>query len=333
MKKQPVLSICIATYNRARFIGETLESIIPQLTDDAELLVVDGASTDNTETVVQKYASAEPRLRYVRLSQKGGVDQDYCKAVAIAEGEFCWLFTDDDLLKPGAVTSVLSRIRDDISLIVVNAEVWNSDFREQLEDRRIKAAKDISYSHKEFEKLFVETASHLSFIGGVVIRSDIWNQREKSRYFGTEFVHIGVIFQSPLPGKAILIAQPYISIRYGNAQWSNRNFEIWMYKWPRLIWSLNGITDQNKQAVTPKDPWKDLYWLAIKRATAVYSLSDFRKHLSTENASLFWKLCALLVALLPFRFINKIFTLRYTPIKKDYGLLMHDLLSAGRLRN
>ena len=39
--KTPILSICIATYNRADFISETLNSIIPQLDDDVELQVYD----------------------------------------------------------------------------------------------------------------------------------------------------------------------------------------------------------------------------------------------------------------------------------------------------
>ncbi|MFO0868887.1 MAG: glycosyltransferase [Pirellulales bacterium] len=40
--------------NRARFIGDTLDSIIAQMTSDTELIVVDGASTDDTESVVTK---------------------------------------------------------------------------------------------------------------------------------------------------------------------------------------------------------------------------------------------------------------------------------------
>ena len=48
----PLLSICIATHNRADYIGETLDSIIPQLTDEVEIVVVDGASTDATRTVM-----------------------------------------------------------------------------------------------------------------------------------------------------------------------------------------------------------------------------------------------------------------------------------------
>ena len=98
--KTPILSICIATYNRAGFIGETLDSIIPQLDDDVELLVVDGASSDNTEDIVRKYAQKESRIRYVRLSAKGGVDQDFDKSVELARGEYRRLFMDDGLSSP-----------------------------------------------------------------------------------------------------------------------------------------------------------------------------------------------------------------------------------------
>src|SRR4030042_4622527 len=110
--KMPVISSCIATYNRGQFIGETLDSIVPQLADDVELLVVDGASTDNTENVVRRYIDRDFRVRYVRLPAKGGVDQDYCRAAELARGDFCWLFTDDDLLKPGAVAAVKAAINE-----------------------------------------------------------------------------------------------------------------------------------------------------------------------------------------------------------------------------
>ena len=58
--KSPLLSICIATYNRADFIGETLDSIIRQLTDEVEIVVVDGASTDATRTEMSAMPPAAP---------------------------------------------------------------------------------------------------------------------------------------------------------------------------------------------------------------------------------------------------------------------------------
>lgn len=325
MNKQPLLSICIATYNRAGFIGETLGSIIPQLTGDTELLVVDGASTDNTEAVVNRFVSQEPRLRYIRLPQKGGVDQDYCRAVELARGTFCWLFTDDDLLKPGAISAVLGRIAPDVSLIVMNAEVLNADLTKTLQARRVGSGQDRVYERDEFEALFADTGNYLSFIGGVVIRRELWLQREKTAYFGTEFVHIGAIFQSPLPGRSILIAQPYVSIRYGNAQWSRRHFEIWMYKWPRLVWSFDGFGERAKAAVTPREPWRNLLGLAVDRALGLYSRSEFRTYLAKEQSSSFWKLGAFLVASMPIGMLNAMMTLRYTLAKEKYVWRLHDL--------
>ena len=218
----PLLSICIATYNRADYIGQTLDSIIPQLDDDVELLVVDGASTDNTADVVRRYA--DPRIRYVRLPVKGGVDQDYCKAVELARGEFCWLFTDDDLLKPGAISAVKNAISAGYGLIIVNAEVrdrtrelfWNIS---ELSCATIKSMLPTTWN------VSLSTAlNYISFIGAVVIRRSIWLSRDKESYFGTEFVHIGVIFQKPLPEPVLIIAEPFIIIRYGNAQWTIARF-------------------------------------------------------------------------------------------------------------
>ena len=46
------LSICMATLNRAAFIGVMIDSILSQMTEEVELVIVDGASTDGTDQVV-----------------------------------------------------------------------------------------------------------------------------------------------------------------------------------------------------------------------------------------------------------------------------------------
>ena len=118
------LSFCIATYKRAATIGETLESILPQLTDETEVIVLDGGSPDQTAQVVSRFAELDNRVRYIRENTNSGVDADFDKAVNAARGEYVWLFTDDDLLVDGAVEVVLSEISDGApDLIVVDAEV------------------------------------------------------------------------------------------------------------------------------------------------------------------------------------------------------------------
>jgi abequosyltransferase len=176
---QPKLSVCIATYQRGAFIGETLDSILRQMTADVELVVVDGASSDDTPRVVAEAASRHPELRYYRESKNSGVDADYDKAVGYATGDYCWLMTDDDVLLPGAVWRVLQAIESGPDLVVANSEVWNVDFTEKLEAPRLAVVTDIEYDAGHREQFFEKTANYLSFIGSVVIRRDLWRERDR----------------------------------------------------------------------------------------------------------------------------------------------------------
>lgn len=300
------LSICIATLNRAAFIGETLESIVSQITPEVELVVVDGASTDNTEAVVRSFAARCPRLRYVRLEKKGGVDQDYCKAVELAQGDYCWLFTDDDLLKPGAVAAVLEATSRNFSLIVVNAEVRTPDLAVCLQASRLRGSDGRVYGPDADgrNQLLADAGNYLSFIGGVVIRRDLWNVREKTKYFGTEFIHLGVIFQSPLPDEALVMARPWIVIRYGNALWTAKSFQIWMFKFPQLIWSFPDCADWAKQQVEHREPWKRWERLLQARALGQFSVKEFDAWLAPHLKPSPRKLLTRAIACLPVRPLN-----------------------------
>ena len=273
---KPRLSICIATYNRAKYIGETLESIIPQVTEDVEIVIVDGASTDSTRAVVERYADSCKKIRYIRLPVKGGFDQDYCKAVELAKGEYCWLFTDDDILKPGAIQAVMAAMQDDYGLILVNAEVRDVTLSRILEDRVLHFMNNMTYQTRDFERFFVDVADYLSFIGCVVIKRSLWNEREKKQYFGTVFVHVGVIFQKPSNYNIMVLVEPLISIRYGNALWTSKSFEISFFKWPDLIWSFPLFTETAKRQICKREPWRNYKALLIPRARGVFSLKEYR---------------------------------------------------------
>jgi abequosyltransferase len=278
------LSICVATYNRAKFIGETLDSIVSQLLPGVELVIVDGASPDDTPSIVSGYVAAHPHLRYFREQTNSGVDEDYDKAVTYAEGQYCWLLTDDDIVKPGAVAAVLKLLDGERELVVVNAEVRSADFEASLESRFLRFDDDKEYNPGSTEKFFSEVANYLSFIGGVVIRRDIWLARERAAYFGTQFVHVGVIFQSPGIARATVIAEPMIVIRYGNAMWTARGFEIWMFKWPQLIWSFGHYSDEAKQAICLPQPWRDTKRLLLSRAVGAYSRREYAKFFASGTA-------------------------------------------------
>ena len=321
----PMLTICIATYNRGKFIGATLDSILAQLAPEVELLVVDGASTDDTPEVMARYAARCPALRYIREQVNSGVDQDYDKAVAYARGQYCWLMSDDDLLKPGAVHCVLAAIDGKHDLIVANTEIWNADFSDRLLERRLEISADIDYGKGERDRFFVATANQLCFIGCVVIRREFWLARDRASYYGSLFIHVGVIFQPPAIDNAKVIAQPLIAIRDGNANWAARTFEIWAIKWPELVWSFPDFPDTAKQAVCPREQWRRFKFVFYHRAMGSYSLAEFRKYLAGRTRGLAWA-SAFAAAAFPGRAANLIVVIYYYLFKRESRLPLFDVL-------
>jgi len=272
------LSICIATYNRGNYIGGTLDTIISQMDSKVELIVVDGASPDNTLDIMTEYIYRYPEIRYYREPVNSGVDADYDKAVSYAIGEYCWLMTDDDLLRTGAVKQVLQSIENSPELVVVNSEVKNLNFSKLYLERSLALYQDRKYGENEGEKFFSEMANYLSFIGAVVVKRQTWLERNRTDYFGTLFVHVGVIFQSPPIKKVNVIAEPLITIRYGNGMWSSRSFEIWTFKWPKLIWSFVDFSDKAKLEVTPREPRRRLSRLFRNRALGTFNYAQVKQY-------------------------------------------------------
>ena len=303
------LSICISTLNRAAFIGSTLASIIAQATADLEIVVVDGASTDNTEQVVMEHARRFDRLRYVRQDTNNGVDRDFDRAVELARGEYCWLLADDDLLKPGAVTAVLKTLDQDFSLILVNAEHKNFDMSNVLIPNYFCIDSDRVYTSDDLDRLFTDLGTCLICICCVVIKREIWLARDRGRYYGSRFVHVGVIFQRALPGKTLAIAEPLMSLRIGNEQTHmTERFQTWSINWPAVIWSL-AVSESVKRKVCEPEPWRGFRYLLALRATKRYFLSDYRRWIRPRLSLWRQTLLPSLVAILPRKAAHQLYRL------------------------
>lgn len=319
------LSICIATLNRARFIGKTLDSILDQAQDGIELVVVDGASSDNTAEVMAQYCARYPQIVYRREVTNSGVDADYDKAVSYATGEYCWLMTDDDLLKPGAIEQVLAGMTTSPDLIVVNAEVRSADLSVVMEKQRLGFSRDVCYSSSRKDEFLRDVGSYLSFIGCVVIKRGKWVSRERSAYYGSLFIHVGVIFQKPSIEDVLVISDPLIEIRYGNAMWTPRGFEIWMFKWPQLIWSFPEYSDDAKRAVCREQPWRSVKALFHQRAMGSYSINEFRKFWPKSGRCLESR-AAWLISRFPASVANFIMVFYFSLRAKTAGMALYDLL-------
>lgn len=316
------LSICIATFNRAELLGQTLDSIIAQMTDDCEIVISDNASTDSTEQVVAEYASKFNRIRYCRQETNKGVDYNFDNVVEIAHGEYCWLMSDDDLMKPGAVERVLSAICLDFSLIILNYEFKDFDMSRVLQQRALDFTSDRIYGPDEASRLFEEAGDKLWFIGNIVIKRATWMARERQKYYGSLFIHIAVMFQKPMPGETLVIANPLVSYRMGNAHtYSPQSIEIAFVKWPSLIESM-ALSASARSKVRSVEPWKNPRWLLVLRGWDKYSLKEYRRWVRPRLKGFRQKFPALLIAVLPGALINTLLVLHYCR-REDRGRDLH----------
>lgn len=295
---EPQLSICIATFKRGDFIAETLDSILPQLRPGIEVIIVDGASPDDTPEVMARYTDTWPQLRYYREAENSGVDADYDKAVGYSTGRHVWLMTDDDLLKPGAVDRVLGLLEvEDPDLLVIDSEILDVRLDKLLQARRFTFEGLRRYGAGDGDRLLGDAGDALTFIGGTIVRRSLWQARDRKAYYGTLFIHVGVIFQQPLE-KALLLGEPLIQIRFGNAMWSARGFEIWMFKWPELIWSFAGFSDAAKARVTAAEPWRVPRKMLGYRANGSYGMVEYRRFFAQRRVGA-WRAGLLAFALFP----------------------------------
>lgn len=94
----PRASICIPTYNSARFLGETIESALAQTFGDFELVISDNASTDETEGLCARFK--DPRIRYHRFETLVTQGGNWNRCVTLAKGDFVALLHADDIYGP-----------------------------------------------------------------------------------------------------------------------------------------------------------------------------------------------------------------------------------------
>ena len=303
--KESRLSFCINTFNRPDFIKETIESALMQYTSRIEIIIYDVSTNDLTEKIVNSISSIECPINYTHADKNLGIDQDYDKAIQVANGEYCWLFSDDDLLKPGAINRVLLELESNPDLIVVNAEIRNYDFTKCLRDSILPKNTKSSYNKYQNEQCFMMTANCLSFIGSVVIKKSIWTARNKNSYFYSMFAHVGVIFQSPPLELITVINDPLIEIRHGNASWNSRAFEIWAFNWPKLIWSFSMYSKDSKQFVCKEEPFKNFKIMIFYRSNGTYSKEEYKKYFSTNKLSIY-KIYLFVLSIFPGKLINSI---------------------------
>jgi len=128
----PSVSVLIPSYNCARYLPETIESVLAQNLRDFELVILDDRSSDSSNDVLERYARRDERIRY-RLNESNlGLVENWNACLRAARGKYVkFLHSDDKLTRPTALEQLVALFeeRPSASLAVCAREIIDENSR------------------------------------------------------------------------------------------------------------------------------------------------------------------------------------------------------------
>jgi len=99
-KESPLVSVLMTAYNREKYIGEAIESVLASTYKNFELIVVDDCSTDSTRDIVQSHAKNDDRIKFYKNKKNLGDYPNRNKAASYAKGKYIKYLDSDDIIYP-----------------------------------------------------------------------------------------------------------------------------------------------------------------------------------------------------------------------------------------
>ena len=110
--KEPILSICIPTYNRPQTFRRMLENLLPQLNSSMEIIIRDDSTNLKTKNIFKELIKGHSVKFSYYKGKKIGLDAANLFLLEKSNGEFLWWLSDDDILIEGGIKKVISLIKN-----------------------------------------------------------------------------------------------------------------------------------------------------------------------------------------------------------------------------
>ncbi|GGG53138.1 glycosyltransferase family 2 protein [Bizionia arctica] len=164
----PLVSICIPTYNGAKFIAEAMQSAIDQDYLNIEIIVSDDASKDDTLKIIEGFKSQTSIPIKVYPHHPNGIGANWNHSIKKASGEYIKFLFQDDVLMPNCISSMIEVMENNPKLGMVASKrefIVDMDF---LSDRIKKWIEKYSNLQKGLK---FKTVNDIQIINHTLFRS------------------------------------------------------------------------------------------------------------------------------------------------------------------
>lgn len=122
--ERPAISICIPNYNKARFLPQTLECIRRQSFTNYEVVIVDSASTDGSQEILNAFVAQEPRAKLHQHPR--GLYGGWNRCIQEATGTWIYFAPSDDFMTDDCLAT-LAKVAAETDAEIVTSRLWEVD--------------------------------------------------------------------------------------------------------------------------------------------------------------------------------------------------------------
>ena len=181
-QKNPLVSICVVSYNHAKFIPFCIHSLWNQIYKNIEILVLDDGSSDNSVQVLNSLKQTSPcPMTIVAQPNSGNIGKNFNTLLKAANGKYISIISADDALLPEAISKKVQIMEENSQVqFVINSQIqridehnnyFDSVFKMTLDKIKVPSAQDTLFlDFHEIHSYYLQgslfTKSILMEIGG-----------------------------------------------------------------------------------------------------------------------------------------------------------------------
>jgi glycosyltransferase involved in cell wall biosynthesis len=197
----PLVSVVTPSLDQARFLEETIRSVLDQDYPALEYIVVDGGSTDGSVEIIRRY---EDRLAWWTSEPDDGQASALNRGFARARGEYLTWLSSDDTYLPGAISRLVEELERNPDAVLVYGDAYTTDERSERLELLTMPPPDFAAMARRCECFVVQPAS--------LFRRSAWELagpfRERYWLFDLEF-----FLKASAHGRGLQVREPLATYR------------------------------------------------------------------------------------------------------------------------
>ncbi len=308
----PILSICIPTYNRSFLLKDCLRDLTDQLINDpktlnnTEIVISDNDSKDDTKKIVLEYQKRCKNIKYFKNEKNVGFDLNVVNSIKKACGKYCMYLGDDDAIAIGGIRFIFNYLKNnDISVLTYDNKDYSFLKESQIKDGNI--VNNLIYStmsHNNFYEKGYSTGTFSLF----TFNRDSWLKAVDVKNNVGWLYYDVIIKMSSLGIKPLIhISYPLVYLKQ-NCLWNKNGGEIFAFltykklleKWQTYNYNKNIFNNE----LTPMPKKLIIILLRAKGNDLKISLDNYKQIYKAFYKNYFYMLIATIIFFIPNKIIK-----------------------------